>query len=93
MEQVLGEHIESERADFSELVVLTSHHPSCLLQDQNRAYAVAQLNDLHQKLVKAQSTVSTTRAPQPMLNEDKPIPKVSVFQSSPIYHTQVNSEG
>ncbi|KAH8101872.1 Mov34-domain-containing protein [Cristinia sonorae] len=38
----------------------------------NRAYAVAQLNDLHQKLVKAQSTVASTRAPQPVLIEEKP---------------------
>ncbi|KAG6879628.1 hypothetical protein C0992_000463 [Termitomyces sp. T32_za158] len=31
----------------------------------NRAYAVSQLSDLHQKLSKAQSTVGSTRAPVP----------------------------
>ncbi|THH31010.1 hypothetical protein EUX98_g3191 [Antrodiella citrinella] len=41
----------------------------------NRAYAVSQLNDLHQKLVKAQTTVATTRAPQPTLHDEKPAAK------------------
>jgi len=41
----------------------------------NRAYAVSQLNDLQQKLAKAQSTVATTRAPQPTLYDEKPAPK------------------
>jgi len=36
----------------------------------NRAYAVSQLSDLHQKLTKAQSTVHTTRAP-PISFKDK----------------------
>jgi len=36
----------------------------------NRAYAVSQLSDLHQKLTKAQSTVHTTRAP-PISVKDK----------------------
>jgi COP9 signalosome complex subunit 5 len=38
---------------------------------QNRAYAVSQLSDLHQKLSKAQSSVTTTRAPLPSLPKDK----------------------
>ncbi|GBE87458.1 Mov34-domain-containing protein [Sparassis latifolia] len=37
----------------------------------NRAYAAAQLIDLHQKLSKAQSSVSGTRAPPPALKDDK----------------------
>jgi len=37
----------------------------------NRAYAVSQLSDLHQKLSKAQSSVTTTRAPLPSLPKDK----------------------
>ncbi|TCD68398.1 COP9 signalosome catalytic subunit rri1 [Steccherinum ochraceum] len=41
----------------------------------NRAYAVSQLTDLHQKLVKAQTSVAATRAPQPILNEDRPVQK------------------
>jgi len=36
----------------------------------NRAYAVSQLSDLHQKLAKAQSGVSTTRASAPTLKDD-----------------------
>jgi COP9 signalosome complex subunit 5 len=35
----------------------------------NRAYAVSQLTDLHQKLMKAQTTVSSTRAPVPTIKE------------------------
>ncbi|KJA26913.1 hypothetical protein HYPSUDRAFT_36079 [Hypholoma sublateritium FD-334 SS-4] len=35
----------------------------------NRAYAVSQLSDLHQKLAKAQNSVSTTRATAPALKE------------------------
>jgi COP9 signalosome complex subunit 5 len=35
----------------------------------NRAYAVSQLSDLHQKLAKAQSAVISTRAPPPTLKE------------------------
>jgi len=35
----------------------------------NRAYAVSQLADLHQKLSKAQSSVSQTRAPVPTLKD------------------------
>ncbi|KAH7921832.1 Mov34-domain-containing protein [Leucogyrophana mollusca] len=35
----------------------------------NRAYAVSQLADLHQKLAKAQSSVGATRAPAPSLKE------------------------
>ncbi|EKM76920.1 hypothetical protein AGABI1DRAFT_62649 [Agaricus bisporus var. burnettii JB137-S8] len=35
----------------------------------NRAYAVSQLNDLHQKLAKAQSAVSGTRATAPPLKD------------------------
>jgi hypothetical protein len=37
--------------------------------NQNRAYAVSQLSDLHQKLTKAQSSVHTTRAPIPSYKE------------------------
>ncbi|KAJ7289205.1 Mov34-domain-containing protein [Mycena rebaudengoi] len=33
----------------------------------NRAYAVSQLSDLHQKLAKAQATIANTRAPVPVL--------------------------
>ncbi|EIN08800.1 Mov34-domain-containing protein [Punctularia strigosozonata HHB-11173 SS5] len=36
----------------------------------NRAYAVSQLSDLHQKLAKAQSSVQNTRAPEPTLSTD-----------------------
>ncbi|CAL1708983.1 unnamed protein product [Somion occarium] len=36
----------------------------------NRAYAVSQLNDLQQKLAKAQSSVSSTRAPIPLPKDD-----------------------
>ncbi|KAF8970099.1 JAB1/Mov34/MPN/PAD-1 ubiquitin protease-domain-containing protein [Flammula alnicola] len=35
----------------------------------NRAYAVSQLSDLHQKLAKAQNSVSSTRASAPSLKE------------------------
>ncbi|KAL4242820.1 COP9 signalosome complex subunit 5 [Abortiporus biennis] len=41
----------------------------------NRAYAVSQLNDLHQKLAKAQSVVPSTRAPVPMVEKDKALMK------------------
>ncbi|KIP09733.1 hypothetical protein PHLGIDRAFT_18515 [Phlebiopsis gigantea 11061_1 CR5-6] len=37
----------------------------------NRAYAVSQLSDLHQKLAKAAQSVPTTHAPAPVLKEDK----------------------
>jgi Cop9 signalosome subunit 5 C-terminal domain len=40
-----------------------------MLMNQNRAYAVSQLSDLHQKLTKAQSNVHTTRAPIPSYKE------------------------
>lgn len=47
---------------------------------QNRAYAVSQIVDLHQKLSKAQGSVSNTRAPMPTLKgqEEKAssVPKV-----------------
>ncbi|KAG6845141.1 hypothetical protein H0H87_000377 [Tephrocybe sp. NHM501043] len=35
----------------------------------NRAYSVSQLSDLHQKLSKAQSSVTSTRAPVPVLKD------------------------
>jgi COP9 signalosome complex subunit 5 len=38
----------------------------------NRAYAVSQLADLHQKLAKAQNSVATTRASAPSLKEKDP---------------------
>jgi len=41
----------------------------------NRAYSVSQLSDLHQKLSKAQSTVSGTRAVAPSLKEKDPAAK------------------
>ncbi|KAI0938530.1 hypothetical protein AcW1_001758 [Taiwanofungus camphoratus] len=37
----------------------------------NRAYAASQLQDLQQKLVKAQASVANTKAPPPALKEDK----------------------
>ncbi|KAK7032927.1 MPN domain-containing protein [Favolaschia claudopus] len=37
----------------------------------NRAYAVSQLADLHQKLAKAQSSVTSTRAPVPILPDSQ----------------------
>ncbi|KAI0084710.1 Mov34-domain-containing protein [Irpex rosettiformis] len=37
----------------------------------NRAYAVSQLADMHQKLSKAQQTVPNTRAPAPVAKDDK----------------------
>lgn len=37
----------------------------------NRAYAASQLTDLQEKLAKAQSAVSSTRAPPPALRDDK----------------------
>ncbi|KAI0766290.1 Mov34-domain-containing protein [Irpex lacteus] len=37
----------------------------------NRAYAVSQLADMHQKLSKAQQTVPNTRAPGPLAKDDK----------------------
>ncbi|KAF7375096.1 MPN domain-containing protein [Mycena sanguinolenta] len=37
----------------------------------NRAYAVSQLADLHQKLAKAQSSVTSTRAPVPVLPDSQ----------------------
>ncbi|PSR78583.1 hypothetical protein PHLCEN_2v7330 [Hermanssonia centrifuga] len=36
----------------------------------NRAYAVSQLADLHQKLAKAQQSIPNTRAPAPVLKDD-----------------------
>jgi len=36
----------------------------------NRAYAVSQLSDLHQKLAKAQSAVTATRAAAPVVKDD-----------------------
>jgi COP9 signalosome complex subunit 5 len=48
---------------------------------QNRAYAVSQIVDLHQKLSKAQASVSSTRAPIPAMKgqEEKAssVPKVN----------------
>ncbi|KAF8997757.1 JAB1/Mov34/MPN/PAD-1 ubiquitin protease-domain-containing protein [Cyathus striatus] len=41
----------------------------------NRAYAVSQLNDLQQKLAKAQGTVTSTRAMAPTLKEKDPAAK------------------
>jgi COP9 signalosome complex subunit 5 len=38
----------------------------------NRAYAVSQLNDLHQKLSRAQANVSNTQAQVPMLKDKDP---------------------
>ncbi|GJE86604.1 Mov34/MPN/PAD-1 family protein [Phanerochaete sordida] len=41
----------------------------------NRAYAVSQLSDLHQKLAKAGQTVPNTRAPAPVVKEEKTLTK------------------
>jgi len=41
----------------------------------NRAYAASQLNDMHQKLSKAQSLVSATRAQAPTLKDSKELTK------------------
>lgn len=38
---------------------------------QNRAYATSQINDLHQKLARAQTSVINSRAPVPTLPKDK----------------------
>lgn len=38
---------------------------------QNRAYAASQLADLAQKLTKAQTAISSTKAPAPSLKDDK----------------------
>jgi len=45
----------------------------------NRAYAVSQLSDLHQKLVKAQASVHSTRAPVPVL-QDKDLAAVNAIK-------------
>ena len=42
---------------------------------QNRAYAANQLSDLHQKLTKAQTSVSSTRPPAPVLIDEKAVIK------------------
>jgi COP9 signalosome complex subunit 5 len=47
-----------------------------LNHSQNRAYAASQLNDLHQKLSKVQSVVSSTRAQAPVLKDSKEPTKV-----------------
>ncbi|KAI0674487.1 Mov34-domain-containing protein [Trametes maxima] len=41
----------------------------------NRAYAASQLADLHQKLTKAQTSIPTTRAQQPILIDEKAVIK------------------
>ncbi|KAI0360499.1 Mov34-domain-containing protein [Trametes cingulata] len=41
----------------------------------NRAYAASQLADLHQKLTKAQTSIPSTRAPQPILIDEKAVIK------------------
>ncbi|RDX54713.1 Mov34-domain-containing protein [Lentinus brumalis] len=41
----------------------------------NRAYAASQLADLHQKLTKAQTSIPSTRAPQPVLIDEKAVIK------------------
>jgi hypothetical protein len=72
MEQVLGEHLEPESSYFGEshrkMIVLPKRFT---LAKQNRAYAVSQLSDLHQKLSRAQSTVHSTRATPPTLKGEK----------------------
>jgi hypothetical protein len=45
--------------------------PCLLTVIQNRAYAVSQLTDLHQKLSKAQGAVQNTRAQAPTLPADE----------------------
>ena len=42
---------------------------------QNRAYAANQLSDLHQKLTKAQTSISSTRPPAPVLIDEKAVIK------------------
>ena len=39
---------------------------------QNRAYAVSQLGDLHQKLSRAQANVANTQAQAPLLKDKEP---------------------
>ncbi|KAI9065609.1 Mov34-domain-containing protein [Trametes sanguinea] len=41
----------------------------------NRAYAASQLADLHQKLTKAQTSIPSTRAPQPIVVDEKAVIK------------------
>lgn len=50
---------------------------------QNRAYAVSQLSDLGQKLSKAQSSIPNTRAPVPVIKDDKLPAHLRVRNNSP----------
>jgi hypothetical protein len=69
----LGQYLESESIDFCEwqVNVVVMEWVLMLSWTQNREYAVSQLSDLHQKLAKAQTSVTSTRAPPPSLPKDK----------------------
>jgi hypothetical protein len=69
----LGQYIEPESVDFCEwqFFVFAMERKLIISWAQNREYAVSQLSDLHQKLAKAQSSVTSTRAPAPSLPKDK----------------------
>jgi Cop9 signalosome subunit 5 C-terminal domain len=69
----LGQYFESESIDFCEWQANSAIIEWALMLSwtQNREYAVSQLSDLHQKLAKAQTSVTSTRAPPPSLPKDK----------------------
>ncbi len=69
MEQVLGEYVEPEPFDLGMNLATCFKVSFWTSVQQNRAYAVAQLSDLHQKLSKVQTSVTTTRAPIPVLQD------------------------
>ena len=80
MEQVLGQHAQSECSHFGQyphLCFVFENVDSNRIPKQNRAYAANQLADLHQKLSKAQSGVPSTRPPQPILIDEKAVIKVA----------------
>lgn len=59
----------------------------------NRAYAVSQLSDLHQKLSKAQSSISSTRAFIPTLKDKEDSKKVCHISPVPSIFLIIRIEG
>lgn len=73
----MGQHVEHESVNLGKCLAKVErslYREAEYLRDislQNRAYATSQLSDLAQKLAKAQSTVSSTRATLPKIKDEK----------------------
>jgi hypothetical protein len=78
VEQVLGEHAQSIAACLGQWAFFFVDFGCCghvltTIALQNRAYAVSQLSDLHQKLSKASSAVQNTKAQAPTMPVDEKV--------------------